>query len=93
MTGIAKPARAFWTRVPAAYTTRGAKDIGDQFEAAGIKFLKTALVERDAFKGMFGLGATLDKLKPDQVPTLEKARDNASAFTREVVHVLKEVME
>jgi len=84
------PARVFWARVPAAYVTRSARDIGTQFEEAGINFLQTSLIDRDAYKGIFNYGKTLGNLTDDQVPSLDKARANAALFTGEIIKVLKE---
>lgn len=88
--GKVMPVRVFWARTPAAYVTRSARDIGTQFEEAGIRFLRTNLTERDAFKGIFNYGKTLEDLKDDQVPSLEKARANAASFTGEIISILKE---
>lgn len=87
------PARVFWSRVPAAYVTRSARDIGTQFEEAGIQFLQTRIVEREAFKGVVNFGEPLDKLTGDQVPSLENARSNAAMFTAEVIALLRELRQ
>ncbi|WEX91552.1 hypothetical protein PZN02_006378 (plasmid) [Sinorhizobium garamanticum] len=83
------PARVFWSRVPAAYVTRSARDIGTQFEEAGIQFLGARIVER----GAFNFGETLGKLADDQVPSLENARANAATFVAEVIALLKELRQ
>jgi chromosome partitioning protein len=44
--------------------------MGTQFEDAGISFLNTRIVEREAFKGVVNFGATLADLTEDQVPGL-----------------------
>lgn len=85
------PARVFWSRVPAAYTTRSARDIGAQFEEAGIRFLETRIVEREAFKGIVNFGETLEKLDNEQVPSLDNARSNAASFVAEVIGLMKEL--
>ena len=84
------PAKVFWARVPAAYVTRTARDIGSQFEDAGISFLKTSLVDREAMRGIVNHGKTLENLTNDLVPSLDKARANAAAFAAEVISSLKE---
>jgi chromosome partitioning protein len=89
--GRSMPVRVFWARVPAAYVTRTARDIGSQFEEAGISFLQSSLVEREAIRGIVNHGKTLDRLTDDLVPSLEKARTNAVKFTEEVISTLKEV--
>lgn len=84
------PARVLWSRAPAAYQTRSGRDMGTQFEEAGISFLNTRVVEREAFKGVVNFGATLADLTEDQVPGLDKARVNAAALVTEVIEVLRE---
>lgn len=84
------PARVLWSRAPAAYQTRSGRDMGTQFEEAGISFLNTRVVEREAFKGVVNFGATLADLTEDQVPGLDKARVNAAAFVTEIIEVLRE---
>lgn len=84
------PARVLWSRAPAAYQTRSGRDMGTQFEEAGISFLNTRVVEREAFKGVVNFGATLADLTEDQVPGLDKARVNAAAFVKEIIEVLRE---
>lgn len=88
--GRLMPAKVFWARVPAAYVTRTARDIGTQFEEAGISFLETSLVDREAMRGIVNHGKTLDKLTSELVPSLDKARSNAASFAAEVISVLKE---
>ena len=84
------PARVLWSRAPAAYQTRSGRDMGTQFEEAGISFLNTRIVEREAFKGVVNFGSTLADLSHDQVPGLDKARDNAAGFVQEIIEVLRE---
>lgn len=83
--------RVFWARVPAAYTTRSGREIGKQFIDAGIAFLNSAIVDREAYKGIFGYKKTLQQLTEAQVPSLQKAQSNAISFTKEVVDILKEI--
>lgn len=83
-------ARVYWSRVPAAYITRTAQDIGTQFEDAGINFLQTRVIEREAFKGIVNFGEPLEKLSDEQVPRLETARSNAAMFVGEIIELLKE---
>lgn len=84
------PARVLWSRAPAAYQTRSGRDMGTQFEEAGISFLNTRIVEREAFKGVVNFGSTLADLTQDQVPGLDKARINAAGFVEEIIEVLRE---
>jgi len=83
------PARVFWSRMPAAYTTKSAKHIGTQFEEAQIPFLETKLFEREAFKGIGNFGETLENLSKEQVPSLDRAKANAAEFVSEVIALLK----
>lgn len=84
------PVRVVWSRMPAAYTTKTTRELGDQFEQAGIRFLTTRIIEREAFKGIVNFGETLSNLTEEQVPGLEKARENAHAFVSEALELLRE---
>lgn len=83
------PTRVFWSRMPPAFITKTAKDLTSQFEGAGIEFMKTRLIEREAFKGVVNFGQSLSKLTGEDVPGIEKARDNAMAFVAEMIELLK----
>ena len=79
----------FWQRANAAIETSSARDIRTQFEEAGIPLMKNRLVEREAFRAMFGFGTTLMQLQPAQVRTIAKAQENASAFVAEMLQHLR----
>lgn len=83
------PTRVFWARMPPAFITNTAKDIAAQFEEAGIEFMETRLIEREAFRGVVNFGKTLTDLTSSEVPGLEKARANAGAFVAELINFLK----
>ncbi|MBP8938376.1 ParA family protein [Shinella sumterensis] len=83
------PTRVFWSRMPAAYTTKTARDLGEQFENAGIQFMRTRIIEREAFKGIVNFGQTLNNLTDADVPGLDKARENAVAFVGEAIELLR----
>ena len=79
------------TRTSAAIESRGMKAAKRQLTENGIEVFETHLIEREAFKAIFGFNRTLDELGPEDVSGLERARDNAHAFTAEVVAKLKEL--
>ncbi|MCM2294682.1 ParA family protein [Allorhizobium sp. BGMRC 0089] len=83
------PTRVFWARMPPAYITKAARELAAQFEGAGIQFMNTRLIEREAFKGIVNFGQTLSTLTNADVPGLDKARENAMTFVAELIDLLK----
>ena len=72
------------TRCSAAFLTRGLKHILSEFERYGVPVLDTQLMEREAFKAVFGIGGSLYGLTADDVRNPEAAQANAQALAREV---------
>lgn len=56
----------------------------------GVRVFRCDINEREAFRALFSFGGTLEGLDPNQVSGVEKAVNNARAFTAEVVSMLKE---
>jgi chromosome partitioning protein len=79
------PYAVLFTRTAAAIQSRDTRHIRKSFETGGIPFLEVELNERAAFKAMFSYRLPLDKLAPAEVSNVDKAIENADAFTREVV--------
>lgn len=77
------------TRTSAAVMSRASRNVREQLKTAGIPVLKTAIVERAAFRDIFDYGGLLANLPASGVSNLEKARLNASAFAGEVVERLR----
>ena len=83
------PHAVLLTRVSAAIQSRGLKAAEQQLVEPGVEVFETRLIEREAFKALFSFNTTLDDLGPEDVSGLDRARDNAVAFTAEVVQRLK----
>jgi hypothetical protein len=83
------PHAVLLTRVSAAIQSRGLKAAEHQLVEHRVDVFETRLIEREAFKALFSFNTTLDELGPEDVSGLERARDNAVAFTAEVVQRLK----
>ena len=84
------PYAAFFSKMPAAIREKTFRDIEAQFASANVPVLKSALIDRAAYRALFSFGGTIRTLQPKQVHGLEAARENAHAFTQEVVdHMTK----
>jgi chromosome partitioning protein len=80
---------AVLTRTPASsfVTSRVARSIYDSIRAAGIHVLPTPIAERTAFKSLFAIGGDMAGLTG--VSSIDKARENATAFARDVRDLLE----
>lgn len=76
------------TRVTSMVTTRALLTIKGLLAARGVNVLDTPIGERIAFKELFETGGTLHTLDPAKVSNVEKARENAGAFAREVLRLM-----
>ncbi len=85
------PYRVFFSRIPAALRERTHRDIEEQFAGGNVPLLKSALIDRAAYRAFFSFGGTVRTLQPDQVSGLPAAQENAYAFTQEIVNVLAEL--
>ena len=83
------PHVVLFVRVSPAIHSRGMKAAESQLAEHGIEVFETRLIEREAFKAIFSFNKTLETLRDDDVSGLRKARDNAKAYTAEVVKRLK----
>lgn len=82
--------RVLFTRTSAAIQTRAMRAIRAQLDAAGVPMMRTALVERAAFRDLLDYGGALGDLDQSEVANLDKAIANARAFAAEVIEILKE---
>lgn len=78
------PYAVLFTRTSAAIQSRDTRHIRKAFEAGGIPFFETELNERAAFKAMFSYRQPLESLPRDEVSNVDKAIENAEAFTIEI---------
>ena len=83
------PHAILFMRVSPAIYSRGMKAAEQQLADHGVEALETRLVEREAFKAIFSFNKTLDELRDAEVSGLRQARENARAYTAEVVERLK----
>lgn len=83
------PATVLFTCTSAAIRPRTLSSIEAEFASNGVPVLKTRLHDREAFRALFSFGGTLAGLDRDSVRNVPAAIENAQAFTREIVAVLR----
>ncbi|MFB9951754.1 AAA family ATPase [Rhizobium puerariae] len=76
------------TRVTSMVTTKALLTIKGLLAARGVHVLDTPIGERIAFKEIFEIGGTLHTLDPMKVSNVDKARENAGAFAKEVLRLM-----
>ena len=86
------PYSVLLTRTNSAIRTKTLRHIHKGLIDAGIPVFKSELNEREAFRGMFSFKQTLENLSTSDVANLDKAIINAETFTKEVIDVLRVVM-
>ena len=82
------PFRVFFTRTSPVIESKGMRDIHAQLRDYGIPLLKTSIMEREAFRVPFRLGASFYDLNRADVRNPQAAIDNAEAFAAEVRDIL-----
>jgi chromosome partitioning protein len=82
------PFRVYLSQTSPVIVDRGMRDICSQMRDNSIPMLRTALVERSAFKAPFRLGATIYDLTEREANHPEVAIANAEEFAQEVRDVL-----
>ena len=88
------PFMVLLTRTKAAVKSRTARHIGGTLRAnEELTLFKGELVERDAYASIYTYGGGLRSLDPKQVNGIDKAIDNASALTNEIVEVLRKLRQ
>lgn len=93
LTGKTVRHRLLLTRTPAAIRSLNLKQLEQDLEANNIPAFQVQLVEREAFKAIFTLGGSLQRLPAKSVSGIERAIENAEALTNEVLAALKEGAE
>ncbi|HEX5934453.1 MAG TPA: ParA family protein [Pseudorhizobium sp.] len=76
------------TRVTSMVTTKALLAIKGLLAARGVNVLDTPIGERNAFKELFEVGGTLHTLDAAKVSNVDKAKENAAAFAREVIRLM-----
>ena len=84
------PFRVFFTRTSPVIESKGMRDIHAQLRALGIPLLRTSIMEREAFKVPFRVGASFYDLTRGDVRNPRAAIENAEAFAAEVRDILVE---
>lgn len=82
------PFGVFLSQTSPVIMDRGMRDICSQMRQNSIPMLKTAIVERSAFKAPFRLGATIYELTAQEANNPEAAIINAETFAQEVRDLL-----
>ena len=73
------------TRVNSMVTTRAMHAVKDLLAARRVHLLQTPIIERSAFRDIFGCGGTLYTMDARHVSNLDKAQENARALALEVL--------
>lgn len=84
------PVSILMTRTNAALMPRTLKHIVQQFSEANIDIFKSTIIEREAYRAIRSFGGTIKDLNSKEVSGIDKAIDNATAFTEEVLNKLKQ---
>jgi chromosome partitioning protein len=82
------PFRVFFTRTSPVIESKGMRDIHAQLRDLGIPMLKTSIMEREAFKVPFRIGASFYDLNRSDVRNPRAAIENAEAFADEIREIL-----
>jgi len=85
------PFRVFLSQTSPVIMDKGMRDICSQMRANGIPMLRTAIVERSAYKAPFRLGGTIYELTDKEAKNPAAAISNGEAFAEEVRDVLLNV--
>ncbi len=83
------PAAILFTCTSAAIRPRTLSSIEAEFASNGVPVLKTRLHDREAFRALFSFGGSLASLDGANVRNVPAAIENAQAFAKEVVGVLR----
>ena len=73
------------TRVNSMVTTRAMNAVKELLAARRVHLLETPIIERSAFRDMFGCGGTLYSMDAKTVSNLDKAQENSRALALEVL--------
>ena len=76
------------TRVNSMVTTRALQAVKELLASRRVHVLDTPIIERSAYRDVFGCGETLYTMDPRRVSNLEKAQENAQMLAGEVLRRL-----
>jgi chromosome partitioning protein len=83
------PHAVLLTRTSAAVASRAIRNVRHQLDQAGVPVFRVSVVERAAYRDILDYGGLLADLDRAKVSNVDKAVENARAFTAEVVDRLK----
>ena len=86
------PCSVLFTRTSAAIQPRTYKHIVKEFELAKIDLFQSSLIDREAFRAIRSFGGSINDLDSKEVSSIDKAAENAHAFTQEVKIKLKHIL-
>lgn len=81
--------RALLTRVPSALKPRMLKSVVAQLRQADVQILPTPLLEKEAFRALFSLGAGFETLELNGVFGAAAARQNTASYVADVVELVQ----
>jgi chromosome partitioning protein len=81
--------RALLTRVPAALKPKMLKSVVAQLRQADVQILPTPLLEKEAFRALFSLGAGFETLELNGVFGAAAARQNTARYVDDVVELVQ----
>lgn len=84
------PFRVFFTQISPVIAGKGQRNIEAQLKSKGVPMLRSALMEREAFKAPFRIGGTIYGLDRSDVRNPESAVENAELFVTELKECLIE---
>jgi len=76
--------------VPAALKPKMLKSVVAQLRQAGVQILPTALLEKEAFRALFSLGAGFENLEMNGVFGAAAARQNTASYVADVMELVQE---
>ena len=82
--------RALLTRVPAALKPKMLKSVVTQLRQADVQILPTPLLEKEAFRALFSLGAGFDNLETHGVFGAAAARQNTASYVADVMELVQQ---
>jgi chromosome partitioning protein len=82
------PFSVILSRVNPMVTTRALGAVKDLLSERGVHILDTPIIERAAYRDVFGSGGTLYTIDPGKTSNLIKAQDNARALSLEVARLV-----
>ncbi|MBB75652.1 MAG: chromosome partitioning protein ParA [Planctomycetaceae bacterium] len=85
------PTALLFTRTKVAVKSRTNKHVAAELRSIeGLRVYECEIAERDAYAALFSIGGGLRQLDQKQVNGIERAVENAHAFARETIRIIRE---